>query len=113
MTYSEIKVLESLIKNELGKRFPVVRIYVSNTEKASIIFSFSVDKSSTWIDGIFENSKYYSFSVSYKGDVNCFETSVEDFKFTKFTEPEPGKCLTKIIKVLDSIKNKKVKKVTV
>lgn len=114
MTYSEVKVLESLIKNELEKRFPVVKIYVSTLggqDRASIMIKFSVDKSSTWANGIFENSRYFAFSVSHKGDVECFTKSVDEIKVRKFTESQSNKLLTKFIKVLDDIKTKTSKRV--
>ena len=114
MTYSEVKVLESLIKNELEKRFPFVRIYVSTLggeSKASIMFKFSLDKSATWVNGIFENSRYFAFSVSYKGEVECFTKSVKEVTIRKFTAEQPEKCLTKITKVLTDIKTKTSKKV--
>ena len=115
MTYSEIKVLESLVKNELEKRFPVAKVYVSTLggqDKASIMIKFSVDKSSTWANGIFENSRYFAFSISHKGEVECFTKSVDEIKIRKFTIEQPDKLLTKFIKVLDDIKTKTSKKIT-
>jgi len=114
MNYSEIKILESLIKNELEKRFPFVRITVSTLggeNRASIMFKFSVDKPSTWVNNIFENSRYFAFSVSYKGEVECFNKSVKEINIRKFTDEKPDKCLNKITKMLDTIKTKSIKKV--
>jgi hypothetical protein len=109
MTYSSVKVLESLVKNELEKRFPYVRIKVSTLageDRATIFFTFSIDRQSTWDNGIMENSRYFIFSITYKGDVECVTSSVKEVVTKKFTEENSEKCLTKIIKMLDSIKAK-------
>jgi hypothetical protein len=114
MTYSSIKILESLVKNELEKRFPYVRIKVSTLggeTKATIFFTFSLDKQNAWDNGIMENSRYFIFSITYKGEVECVTSSVKEVATRKFTEENSEKCLTKIIKMLDGIKAKTSKKV--
>ena len=113
MTYSEIKILESLVKNELEKRFPYVRIKVSTLggeNRATIFFTFSVDRQGTWDNGIMENSRYSIFSVTYKGDVDCVTSTIKEVNVKKFTELNSEKCLYKISKMLDNIKLKTSKK---
>jgi len=114
MNYSEIKILEGSIKNELQKRFPYSSIKVSTLggeNKASIFFTFSLDKSNTWDNGIMENSRYFIFSVTYKGEVECIRKSVKDVNIRKLTIENYEKCLIKIIKILDEVKIKANKKV--
>lgn len=114
MNYSQIKVLESLIKNELQKRFPYAVTKVSTLggeSKATIFFTFSLDKSSTWENNIMQNSRYFIFSVTHKGEVECIHNNVDDVKTRKFTDENSDKCLYKITKMLDSIKTKTEKKV--
>lgn len=114
MNYSEIKMLEGSIKNELQKRFPYSSAKVSTLggeNKASIFFTFSLDKSSTWVNSIIQNSRYFIFSVTYKGEVECITKSVKDVNIKKFTIENSEKCLIKIAKVLDEIKIKANKKI--
>lgn len=114
MNYSEVKVLESLIKNELQKRFPYVATKVSTLggeNKATIFFTFSLDRSSTWENNILENSRHLIFSVTHKGDVDCVHNNVDGVKTVKFTDENSEKCLYKITKMLDVIKTKTAKKV--
>jgi hypothetical protein len=116
MNYSEVKVLESLIKNELQNRFPFVATKVSTLggeNRATIFFTFSLDKPSTWLNNIMENSRYFIFSVTYKGDVDCVAKTVDEVKFKKFSTDTSSKCLTKIVKLLTDIKTKTTKKVKV
>ena len=114
MNYSEIKMLEGSIKKELQKSFPYFSTKVSTLggeNRASIFFTFSLDKSSTWSNGIIQNSRYFIFSVSYKGEVDCVTKSLQEVKVRKFTIENSEKCLIKISKVLDEIKTKANKKV--
>jgi len=114
MNYSEIKMLEGLIKNELQKRFPYSTTKTSTLggeNKATIFFTFSLDKSSTWNNGIMQNSRYFIFSVTYKGEVECITKSVNDVNIRKFTIENSEKCLIKISKVLDEVKTKSNKKI--
>jgi hypothetical protein len=107
-------MLEGSIKNELQKRFPYSSTKVSTLggeNKASIFFTFSLDKSSTWENGIMENSRYFIFSVTYKGEVECVTKSVTDVNVRKFTLENSEKLLIKISKVLDEVKTKSNKKV--
>lgn len=114
MNYSEIKMLEGSIKNELQKRFPYSSTKVSTLggeSKATIFFTFSLDKSSTWENGIMQNSRYFIFSVTYKGEVECVSKSVTEINVRKFTIENTDKLLIKISKVLDEVKTKANKKV--
>lgn len=114
MNYSQIKVLESLIKNELHKRFPYAVTKVSTLggeNKATIFFTFSLDKSNTWENNIMQNSRHCIFSVTHKGEVDCVHNNVDDVKTRKFTEENSDKCLYKITKMLDGIKIKTSKKI--
>lgn len=109
MNYSEIKTLEGLIKNELQKRFPYSTTKTSTLggeSKATIFFTFSLDRSNTWENNIMQNSRYFIFSVTYKGEVECITKSVSEVNVRKFTIENSEKCLIKITKVLDDIKTK-------
>jgi hypothetical protein len=106
--------LESLIKNELQKRFPYVATKVSTLggeNRATIFFTFSLDKPSTWENNILQNSRYFIFSVTYKGEVECIHNNVDGVSTRKFTDENSDKCLYKITKMLDGIKTKIDKKV--
>ena len=114
MNYTEIKMLEGSIKKELHKRFPYSSTKVSTLggeNKATIFLTFSLDKSSTWSNGIMENSRYFIMSVTYKGEVECVTKSIKEVNIRKFTIENSEKCLTKIAKILDDIKTKANKKV--
>lgn len=110
MTYSEVKILESLIKNELSKRFPVSNHYVSGgKDKPTLMFRFSLDKQSTWLNSDIENSRYFIFTITHKGQVSCFKRSVEDITINDFVEVKPERLLNKLVKVLDTIKSRTTK----
>ncbi len=110
MTYTEVKILESLIKNELSKRFPVSNTYVTSGDKPTIMLRFSLDKKSEWLNSDIENSTYFTFMVTSKGEVKCLVKSI-DIKFEDFKIESSAKLLTVLIKTFDSIKAKKNTKI--
>lgn len=111
LTYSQLMILQSEIKNELNRRFPYVFINVNKLageNKASVYFQFSPDRQSTWENNDIENARNFIFTVTYKGEVECINQNC-GLKINKFVA-DPNKILYKVTKVLDGIKTKMLKK---
>jgi hypothetical protein len=66
------KYLESRIKA------PEVRVHVSTlggVARADAIVSASLDKKSTWANGIYQNSRYFQIMIGRDGTVEMFQKS--------------------------------------
>lgn len=87
------------LKSEISA--PFVNAYASSlggAENISILLTIGFDPKETWINGIFENSRYNRFHIYNDGTVENFQGSMRESKFRK----RNVKSVDELIQVLNS-----------
>lgn len=87
---------------------PFVNVQVSTLggkERVSILMKLSLDAKETWVNGIFENSRYMHFHISKDGAVEQFTRQYTiPKKFRKIKVKSAEELAQKINKYLDSVR---------